>query len=260
MTETLTLSVGLQQLGYAKRGDRPHPSPERLAELAEIIGTKGDALLYPSKTKGRTAHVFNAVAEAITIMSYQPGGVDFGHLHFCEEGGTQRLDSLKCTCKAEPETFDVETEVQAILRMEGRPIVSEVSDEGMTITMVNEPLGIDFITAQVAEHPSYAKPAQGYRQVECGDSGIALWWMYDESDSPEEFADVNTNATELSIILQKPHFSEMEETCGNILIGMNHNGTGQWVDGLSGRQLRRILQAWKMFCRGSITVVPVAKD
>ena len=50
--------------------------------LAQVIVEHGDNILYRGKKKGETATAFNALARALAIMSFMPGGVRFGSLHF----------------------------------------------------------------------------------------------------------------------------------------------------------------------------------
>ena len=54
----------------------------RRALCVEIITSNGDNILYRSKKPGGTAEAFNALAEALAILSFQPGGVDFMDMHF----------------------------------------------------------------------------------------------------------------------------------------------------------------------------------
>jgi hypothetical protein len=42
-----------------------------------VLGAHGDELLYRSRRKGKTAHVFNLFARALAILSFAPGGVRF---------------------------------------------------------------------------------------------------------------------------------------------------------------------------------------
>jgi hypothetical protein len=54
---------------------------KRAPELADVIASKGDVLQYKRK-KGESAHAFNALAEALAIMSFCPGGVTFAGDHW----------------------------------------------------------------------------------------------------------------------------------------------------------------------------------
>ncbi len=51
-------------------------------ELAQIIAEKGDVAQFKSKKKGETASAFNAIAKALAILSFMPGGVTFLGEHF----------------------------------------------------------------------------------------------------------------------------------------------------------------------------------
>lgn len=54
----------------------------RAPELAQVIAEKGDVILYRSKKRGGTAAAFNALAEAVAILSFAPGGVTVFDCHF----------------------------------------------------------------------------------------------------------------------------------------------------------------------------------
>ncbi len=55
---------------------------ERAREAADMIASKGDVLQFGGGKKGEAAQAFNRCAEAITILSFLPGGVTFAGLHF----------------------------------------------------------------------------------------------------------------------------------------------------------------------------------
>lgn len=55
---------------------------QRRARCAEIIAHHGDNILYRSKKVGETAEAFNALAEAVAILSFVPGGVKVFGLEF----------------------------------------------------------------------------------------------------------------------------------------------------------------------------------
>ena len=48
---------------------------QRIPYCLEIIAHHADDALFKSKEKGKTAAAFNAIAEAIAILSFIPGGV-----------------------------------------------------------------------------------------------------------------------------------------------------------------------------------------
>lgn len=49
---------------------------------SQIIAEKGDIILYRSKKKGETAAAFNALAQAIALMSLMPGGIKVFDVRF----------------------------------------------------------------------------------------------------------------------------------------------------------------------------------
>jgi len=49
---------------------------------SQIIAEHGDNILYRSKKRGETALAFNALARAIAILAFAPGGVTAFELHF----------------------------------------------------------------------------------------------------------------------------------------------------------------------------------
>jgi hypothetical protein len=55
---------------------------ERAARCAEVIGEKGDVILYRSKRDGETANAFNHLAEGLACLAFVPGGVTAFGLHF----------------------------------------------------------------------------------------------------------------------------------------------------------------------------------
>jgi hypothetical protein len=46
-------------------------------ECGDIVASKGDNILFRSKKKGETAEAFNALAKALAVLSFSPGGVTF---------------------------------------------------------------------------------------------------------------------------------------------------------------------------------------
>lgn len=54
----------------------------RLAEAQEVLFKSSEALLGFGGKKGEAADAFNAVAEAIAILSFCPGGIDIFGQHW----------------------------------------------------------------------------------------------------------------------------------------------------------------------------------
>jgi hypothetical protein len=51
-------------------------------ELSQVIAEKGDVAQFKSKKKGETAAAFNAIARALAVLSFMPGGVTFLGEHY----------------------------------------------------------------------------------------------------------------------------------------------------------------------------------
>lgn len=54
----------------------------RAHRCAEVVGHKGDIILYRSSKKGETAEAFNRLAEGVACAAFQPGGIKCFGLHF----------------------------------------------------------------------------------------------------------------------------------------------------------------------------------
>lgn len=72
LLSTLELAVPMWQEEW--RGRPPAEREIRGRELSQVVAERGDVILY--RAKG-TAEAFNALAEAVAILSFQPGGVEF---------------------------------------------------------------------------------------------------------------------------------------------------------------------------------------
>jgi hypothetical protein len=55
---------------------------EKKDYFANVIASCGDEILYKSKDAGKTAKLFNNLAQAIALMSFSPLGIDIFGLHF----------------------------------------------------------------------------------------------------------------------------------------------------------------------------------
>lgn len=81
----MSAAIPLQIMGLKDKGG---PSIEDLASLsksANLLGEKGDVLLFGStnkKDKGLCAKLFNETAKAVAILSFVPGGIDFFGQHY----------------------------------------------------------------------------------------------------------------------------------------------------------------------------------
>jgi hypothetical protein len=81
LTATLEVAVPLRIMQYRALGVTEIADKEREA-LVEMIAAHGDDIIYASKKKGGTADAFNALARALALLSFAPGGVTFLGLHW----------------------------------------------------------------------------------------------------------------------------------------------------------------------------------
>lgn len=77
-------AVPLHVLQLKERGG---PTAEDMAEAqktSDMLGERGDVLLFGGGKKGECADLFNRTARAIAILAFVPGGVDIFGAHFEE--------------------------------------------------------------------------------------------------------------------------------------------------------------------------------
>jgi hypothetical protein len=84
MQATLGVAVPLwAELIKQQRGGPDETDCERIKEFGDlIVGPGGEDLLFRSKVPGQTATLFNKLAFAIAVLSFQPGGITTFGLHF----------------------------------------------------------------------------------------------------------------------------------------------------------------------------------
>ena len=65
---------------------------DRARDLADVVASEADVLFRPGKP-GQTARAFNALAEGLAALSFQPGGVRFLGMHFEAQHPDTELES-----------------------------------------------------------------------------------------------------------------------------------------------------------------------
>jgi hypothetical protein len=78
----ISAAVPLWVYEISQRGGPTADDWKRLPNLGRLIAEQGDHLLHRSPGEGGTAALFNALAEALALLSFVPGGVSFGEQHF----------------------------------------------------------------------------------------------------------------------------------------------------------------------------------
>ena len=53
-----------------------------LSSISDILGSRGDILLFGNGKKGEAAEQFNMVAKSIAILSFVPGGITLFETHW----------------------------------------------------------------------------------------------------------------------------------------------------------------------------------
>ena len=73
---TLLAAVPLHILGMREKGGPDDADFQRARDASDALGERGDVLLFGgSKRKGEVAELFNALAHAIAVLAFCPGGV-----------------------------------------------------------------------------------------------------------------------------------------------------------------------------------------
>ena len=81
LREFLEVAVNLRVAQYRAYGGPTADDFARASGYSELLSEHGDALFYLSK--GRTAAVFNAVADGLATLAFLPGGVQAFGCRFC---------------------------------------------------------------------------------------------------------------------------------------------------------------------------------
>lgn len=79
---TLSASIPLYILQIKEKGEITEKDMERAREFSQVLGEKGDVLLFGSKKKGETAKLFNDLAWSIALLSFCPGGITIFKQHY----------------------------------------------------------------------------------------------------------------------------------------------------------------------------------
>ena len=75
LSTALETAVPLHVMQLQARGGPSQEDVDSCAAISEILGSKGDLLMFRGGKRGETAQVFNALARGIAVLSFCPGGV-----------------------------------------------------------------------------------------------------------------------------------------------------------------------------------------
>lgn len=73
---SLELAVALRIVDIKRMGYIPEQLYQQLPEIASLMAEHGDILLYGGGKKGQVVDIFNKITLAITILAFQPGGIE----------------------------------------------------------------------------------------------------------------------------------------------------------------------------------------
>ena len=82
LTTMMQTAVPLYIERMKAKGGPDDEDRKKAQETSEILGERGDILLFGGGKKGECADQFNRTAEAIAILAFCPGGVEIFGSHF----------------------------------------------------------------------------------------------------------------------------------------------------------------------------------
>lgn len=71
----LEMAVSMRIEEYLAKGGPDDADRQRVSASGETLAERGDRLLYPSEVPGETARLFNQLADAIAVLSFQSQGI-----------------------------------------------------------------------------------------------------------------------------------------------------------------------------------------
>ena len=75
----MALAVAVQQYRsmFERQGGPTPAAMTSCRDLATLLASQGDLLMFPGTKAGQTAAVFHALARGLALLSFVPGGVTF---------------------------------------------------------------------------------------------------------------------------------------------------------------------------------------
>jgi hypothetical protein len=78
----LDAAVSLRILALQEQGGPTKEEFNHIQSYDQLLGERGNFLWMKSKKKGETVKVANAVADAIAVLSFVPGGIEIFDRHW----------------------------------------------------------------------------------------------------------------------------------------------------------------------------------
>lgn len=82
LSDALAAAVPLRIHMLVERGGPTSWEWSETKEFADVLGEKGDVLLFRGGEKGEAAQLFNRLAKAIAVLSFMPGGISTFGQHY----------------------------------------------------------------------------------------------------------------------------------------------------------------------------------
>lgn len=78
----MAAAVPLRVMQLRERGGPNDDDRRRAQDAAQLIGEKGDLLMFTGGKPGETARIFNETAHAIAVLAFYPGGITIFGQHY----------------------------------------------------------------------------------------------------------------------------------------------------------------------------------
>ena len=92
LSEMIKMAVFFRIHELKQRGGPTAEDMQKAQETSQILGERGDILLFGGGKKGECADIFNRTAHAIAVLAFAPGGVEIFGSRF------------EATCRADGQT------------------------------------------------------------------------------------------------------------------------------------------------------------
>lgn len=102
----MSAAVPLRIMGMYEKGGPDDGDFVRAQKAGQLLGEKGDLLMFKSKKEGETARIFNETAHAIAVLSFCPGGITIFNQHFEGKLKIEKLERLRGLQKKFMRIFD----------------------------------------------------------------------------------------------------------------------------------------------------------